>query len=123
MINTPKLNKMYELIIDNEYITKKDLENCGFDFIDILNLLKKGHIKSLGDLKFTLLEVDDLYRYGMRLSQEDKVRANKCFEKCFKLDSNYQKTLVSLFYNCIINNDRAQALYYLDLMKKTMVYN
>lgn len=119
MINTLTLNKMYELFIDNEYITKKDLETCGFDFLDILNLLKKGHIKAVGDSKFILLEVDDLYRYGIRLSQIDKVRANKCFEKCFKLDSNYQKTLVSLFYNCIINDDLIHALYYIDLMKKT----
>lgn len=119
MITTTSLNKMYDEVINGNVLTKEKLKECGFDFSDIIKLIKKDFIILLGNDCYTLKRVEDLYFYGNKLINIDKAKSRKCFERCYELDPNNSDVCFQLFFYSIEDKNYEEAFKYLKTMLNT----
>lgn len=118
MIKTINLNKMYDEFIDNDILTAEKLIECGFEFNDIIKLIKNDYLIQLGNNNYTLKKVEDLYLYGNKLIKVDEHKARKCFEKCYELEPNNKDACFQLFFYSIKDKKYEKAFEYLKVMLK-----
>lgn len=113
MITEAKLNKMYDVIIDNQNLTSKKLAECRFNPNEVATLLNKNILTRDENGIFHFQNIDELFNYGKRLlfNNEDK-KASKCFEKCVSLNCNVEASLFNLFYLNIKQRNYEKAFSY-----------
>jgi len=115
MENDEKLNKLFDLVIENEELTTKVLNNCDFNSRDINKLIDEGIITRVKRGHYTILFTEKLYHYGRFLiSLNEYKKANKCFEKCYELNPNHHSTCFQLFLRAIQEKDYSKAFTYFD---------
>lgn len=113
MVIDEKLNKLYNLIINNQDITSRKLAECGFNPNEVVALLNDNIIKRDEKGLFYLQGNNELFNYGKRLlfANEDK-KALTCFEKCIALNFNVESCLFNLFYLNIKQKNYEKAFSY-----------
>ena len=120
MINEENLNKLYEIIIKENKLTTKKLNEIGFNSTDITKLIKDGIIKREARGIYTFCDVEKLFYYGKKLIEEKNyVIADKCFEVCYKLNPEHPGTCFQLFIRSIDSRNYESAFKYFDVIFKT----
>lgn len=113
MINEDNLNAMYETLIENQELTTKKLNECGFNSKDLASLIENGTLERIKRGHYSLKSVDSLFIYGKRLiSMKRYDVATSCFKKCYELDPNHSSACFQLFFRCIQNRNYEEALEY-----------
>lgn len=82
-----KLNKLFDFVIYHDNITRNSLRNIGFSKKEINDLINEGYL-SFNDNKYSFVAVDELLKYGYKLTNINKGKARSCMSKCYKLDPN-----------------------------------
>ena len=115
MINQENLNKLYDLLINDDELTTKKLNECGFNSKDLTDLIENETLVRIKRGYYTFLKIDDLYDYGKQLvSAKEYDKSTACFEKCYQLDPNNAQICFQLFFRCVINNNYNKIFEYFD---------
>lgn len=116
MLTKEKLNTLYEGVIKGDILTRKQILSYGFIKRDVDLLLGKFYIRRKRPGQYFFIAVDQLYEYGMSLTQTDPKKASQCFEVCHRLDPNHLDTCQELLYRRMINQDYQNAYSYLEVL-------
>lgn len=119
MISNSKLYKLYDMIIFGKVLTTQELKNCGFDNNDIKKLVENSVIDRIRRGYYKLIDVEGIFLYGKRLIQgKDYIKADACFEKCYRMDPTHPGICFQLFIKSIKNKDYDSAFKYFDVIFK-----
>jgi len=115
MINSEKLNRLYEVSINGE-LTTKELNSYGLNSKDITKLINEGIIIRIERGHYDLLDFKGLYTYGQELMRnKEREKAIKCYKKVFDFDDKNRVSFV-LFLNSIYTNDYEEAFKYFKVL-------
>lgn len=106
--------KICNAVLNNKQLSYDILISLGLSIQDISKLVGEGCLIVDDELTFKVA-VDYLYQYGVELSEfNDFNRANKCFRKCFAIDSNHYFSILQLLLSCINSKYFDEAYEWLD---------
>lgn len=115
MINQEKLNNLYELVIENNVITTKQLTEVGFSSCDITNLINEEALKREKIDSYLFVDDKNLFKYGnILISLRKYDKAEKCFERCYKINPFSYENNFQLFMRMVTHKNYDNAFKYLD---------
>lgn len=89
--------QLYELVINKFPLNIESLKKNGFTEEEINTLLEQNIIKMTSSEEFQIINVSDLYAYGVKLLIYRNYRsAYLCFEKCHELDKSNRDVCLQL---------------------------
>lgn len=116
MINEENLDKINKSIIKKDVLTTKELNEYGFNSLDLKNLVTNNTLKRIKRGYYSLASVNDLFFYGKRLLvKKEYERANECFKRCFELDPNNNGACFQLFFYEIQKENYEKAFKYFEV--------
>lgn len=111
-----KLEKLYQVVINEERLTTKILSSYGFSSNDLTKFVKEGKLERVERGIYVFLDVKGLYDYGKE-HEEIKIEA---FKKCLELDSDYYlNVILPLFVDSIKNEEFEVGFGYLEVLFST----
>ena len=117
MIQEENLNKLYELIINDNELTTQELKKCDFNQSHITSLIETGKIERIKRGYYKFIATNELYYYGKFLiSKKEYEKATQCFKKCYEIDTNHQGTNFQLFIRSIQEQDYENAFVYYETL-------
>lgn len=115
MITEDNVNKIYGAIAMDQELTTKFLNGLGFNSKDLAQLIDKGILKRIKRGYYDIVQIEPLYKYGIRtLNKEPKI-AYKYLKKCYQMDPSYGNLRYHLIWLGINEKDYTQVLEYLKL--------
>ena len=106
MLNHSDLNRLYNLLLENKELTTKNLNEYGFNSKEINLLIEEGILRRIKRGYYTFLADDKLFSYGEKLLEEKEYKkADKCFEKCYELNSFNYGACTRVFLISIVNRN------------------
>lgn len=115
MITEDNVNKIYGAIVTDQELTTKFLNGLGFNSKDLAQLIDKGILKRIKRGYYDIVQIEPLYKYGIRtLTKEPKI-AYKYLKKCYQMDPSYGNLRYNLIWLGINEKDYIQVLECLKL--------
>lgn len=92
-----RIEELYKILIKGLPLTKETLSLYNFNKEEIDTLITEEIIKKIELDKYTLVSVDDMYKYGvyLELSKQPKQSEN-CFRRCYKIEPTNRKVCMHL---------------------------
>lgn len=119
MITGGNLNNLYQLVLQKNEITTKDLSGCGFNSTDITNLIKQGIVARVKRGVYKFLAVEKLCEFGKVFKLQNNVQqAEAIYKKCLEIDPQNRKSIHQLFFFKIFEDDYEEAFKYLTMMEQ-----
>jgi len=92
-----KVTELYEVLIKGFPLSKEILTIYNFTEEDIKELLNENIIKEIEPNKWTLTNVDGLYKYGIYLEiNQQTYKSEDCYRVCYKIDPTNRKACMQL---------------------------
>ena len=92
-----KIEELYKILIKGLALTKEILNIHNFTEYEIDTLLKENIIKEIEPDKYTLVSVDDMYKYGVYLElMKQPKQSENCFRRCYKIDPTNRKVCMHI---------------------------
>ena len=89
--------QIYEIILLGLKLTKNNLYEFNLDDKEIEELIENQIITRKNENEYELINVNGLYRYGVKLLLERKIpKANNCFYKCCTLDHTHRRSSLQI---------------------------
>ena len=111
-------DKLYELFLEEDNVTTKEINEAGYNKNDITSLIKDNIIDRVKRGIYRLKNVEEFYHYGVRSISEDYSKAIKVFNKCIESDPSYTASYFQLFLEKITLEEYNEAYSYLIKLKE-----
>ena len=106
-------DKLYELFLEEDNVTTKEINEAGYNKNDITSLIKDNIIDRVKRGTYRLKNVEEFYHYGVRSISEDYTKAIKVFNKCIESDPSHTASYFQLFLEKITLEEYNEAYSYL----------
>lgn len=117
MINKDILKNICDDVIEGVELTTKELYNCGLNFNDINNLIKKRYIIRVKRGLYSFKSFKAFFNYGKEsLIKKDYKKAKSCFLKCFESDNSSISLCLMIFSISIELREYDEIFKYYDIL-------
>lgn len=104
-MNNISMEQIYKLLINDLKITDKNLKAYGYSDEEIFLLVENNMIERLEQGEYRLVSVDKFMQYRLSLVKAGKnFFANKCFGKCYEMDSNNENVIFQYMFTLLKRN-------------------
>lgn len=112
--------KLYKIIIKEPILTTDVLINNNITKDNIQYLLDNKIIKEVSPDNYELIDIDSLYRYGIKLLVKSEYRlANNCFIKCYKLNPENRDICLQITLSALRRGNYSEVLKMFPILEKT----
>lgn len=110
-MNNINMELIYKLLINDSIITDETLKIYGYSKEKVDLLLENNIIERVKQGEYSLVSVDNFIQYGLSLLKEGKnFYANKCFEKCYKINPNDENAIFQYILSLLKRNKYEEVL-------------
>ena len=112
------MEQIYKILINDSVINDDNLKIYGYSKENVDLLLENYMIESLEQGEYRLVSVDNFMQYGLFLVKEGKnFLANKCFEKCYEMDSTDENVIFQYMFTLLKKNKYEEVLNIINKVK------
>ena len=107
-----KFRALYDLIVDNFYLTLEQLRSISLNLSEIEVLISLNILKRL-DGKYYFVDADRLFRYGKFLvTNKEYEKSKKVFKKVISIDPEFEPAYFLLFYENLYDENLNETAYF-----------
>ena len=93
-----KINtKIFDMLINEQPLTKKELINNGIPSNEIANLVMKKKLVLGTEDNYLLIDTKEFLNYGIKLLKTNIPKAKKCFELCYRINPTNRDVALQYF--------------------------
>lgn len=120
-----KINtKIFDMLINEQPLIRKELINNGVPSNEIANLIMKKKLVLGTDNNYLLIDTKEFLNYGIKLLRVNITKAKKCFELCYRINPTNKEVALQYFLLKLANNDYDLAYeVFVRLDRNTTIHN
>lgn len=120
MINFEIEKKMYEMFIDNETLTTKELLELGYTNYDLTKLINEGKLRRVKRGYYDLPEANGLFIYSKILYRGKRFsKADEALKRCLEIEPNNRKVNLNILFSSLCEENYDQVFKSMDVLYDT----
>lgn len=115
-----KIEILYQILIDGLDLTNETLKAYGLTDEKINTLINKKYLQPTKEGIYKLTKIDSFRRYGIRLllEENDRIKANICFKKCYEMAPNSRDICLQMLDTAVRMRDFEYAFKVFENLEK-----